>query len=261
MYLRILSVFLILFGLLGIEVIAMHSANVPQPHKAYPRALLISTPIILFSLLLSSLALCIIVPAEHIKLLSGLMEIFDAFFSMYHFALGTQFIGWCIIIGGLGIASSWMIGLARGIHIALSSTTSVPKVFLKLNKNGMPMNILIFQGIVYTLLLSAFLLFPSVNSSYWLLSALTAQFALLYYVLLFAAAIKLFRSESKTSLSSTLIPLSAGIVSLIGVAVGFIPPSQISAEHVLQYEVFMLASILFFCVIPFFIIKGNKKIR
>ncbi|MBA2650553.1 MAG: amino acid permease [Legionella sp.] len=250
----------ILFGLLGIEVIAMHSANVPFPKKAYPRALLISAPLILMSLALSSLALCIIVPPEQIKLLTGIMTIFELFFSAHHFQLGTQLVGWCIVIGGLGIASSWMIGLTRGIHIALSGTKS-PHLLTRLNKNGVPMNILIFQGIIYTLLLGAFLLVPSVNSSYWLLSALTAQFALLYYVILFSAAIKLFRSRSSSPFQTflgTLMPLSAGIVSLIGICVGFIPPTQIHSNHILQYELFMIGSILLFCFIPFYIIKKQN---
>ncbi len=252
----------ILFGLLGIEVIAMHSANVPYPQKAYPRALLISAPIILISLILSSLALCIIVPPEQIKLLTGIMEIFKLFFAAHHFTFGTQIIGWCIVIGGLGIASSWMIGLTRGIHIALG-TAHPPPIFTRLNKNGVPMSILIFQGLIYTLLLSAFILLPSVNSSYWLLSALTAQFALLYYLILFSAAIKLFRKQSKNTFQTfigTIMPLSAGIVSLIGIAVGFIPPLQISPDHLLQYELFMIGSIVVFCIIPFFILrKHNPK--
>lgn len=251
----------ILFGLIGIEVIAMHASNVANPKTAYPRALLVSAPIILITLTLSSLAVCIIVPPENIKLLTGIMKIFELFFSVHHFSLGTVVVGWCIVIGGLGIASSWMIALARGIHIALSSTNA-PKFFMHLNKNGVPMNVLYFQGVVFTILLGSFLLLPSVNASYWLLSALTAQFSLLYYVLLFSAAIKLFRSVAKRKRDvflSTAIPSIAVIVSLMGIAVGFIPPSEISADYIVQYEIFILASISIFCLVPFFILKKNQQ--
>lgn len=253
----------ILFSLLGLEVIAMHAGNVKDPARSYPKALMSSALIILTTLMLSSLALCIVIPPGKIMLISGIMDVFNLFFASYHFPIGTTLIGWCIIIGGLGIASSWMIGLARGLHVALASTNS-PKILLKLNKNGVPLNVLYFQGIIYTLLLSAFLLLPNVNSSYWLLSALSAQFALLYYALLFAAAIKLFRSAPQKKLVAILgyvLPISAGVMSVIGISVGFIPPSNIQPADVLQYELFMILSLLFFCIIPFLVLrkKHGKK--
>ena len=142
----------ILFSLLGLEVIAMHAGNVQHPERAYPQALFTSAVIILVTLILSSLALCILISPDKIMLISGIMDVFKLFFTSYHFESGFMIVGWCIVIGGLGIASSWMIGLARGLHVALLSTNA-PKMLQKLNKNGVPLNILCVQGIVYTLLL------------------------------------------------------------------------------------------------------------
>ena len=114
---------------------------------------------------------------------------------------------------------------------------------------------------MYTLLLSAFLLLPNVNSSYWILSAMTAQFALLYYVLLFAAALKLLRSVPQSkgrAILSIVLPISAGIVSIIGILVGFFPPSNIATDDIVSYELFMVVSIVIFCIIPFF---GLRKVK
>jgi len=255
----------ILFSLLGLEVIAMHAGNVVNPEKAYPRAIFFSATIILTTLILSSLALCIVIPPGKLMLLSGIMDVFRLFFASYHFPLGTTLIGWCIVIGGFGIASSWMIGLARGLHVAMASTNA-PAVLQKLNRHGVPVNVLCFQGVIYTILLSAFLLFPNVNSSYWLLSAMSAQFALLYYVLLFSAAIKLFSTMPQSSWNRFLgyvLPGIAALVSVSGIAVGFIPPSNVGAAHVLSYEFFMVCSLIAFCVVPFLVLqkKHGKKSR
>lgn len=54
----------ILFSLLGLDVIAMHAGNVKEPHKTYPKALILSSILILFTLTFSSLSLCIIMPSE-----------------------------------------------------------------------------------------------------------------------------------------------------------------------------------------------------
>lgn len=247
-----------LFSLLGIEVIAMHAANVKNPTVTYPKALSISAPIILISLMLSSLALCVIVPPEKIGIITGIMDVFDLFFKQYYPG-GTFIIGWSIVIGCLGIASSWMIGLARGLHVAFTAINA-PKPLQKLNKSGAPVNVLIFQGVVYTILLSAFLLLPGVNSSYWLLSALTAQFALSYYVILFFAAIKLLRSKKHSRIRafmSTAIPLLAVFISVIGIGVGFLPPDEIGKHHILHYELFMIGSLITFCMIPFLFLRNR----
>jgi len=260
----------ILFSLVGIEVIAMHAGNVANPQKSYPRALIISAFIILITLVLSSLALCIVIPPGKIMLLSGVMDVFALFFAAHHFPLGTKIIGWCIVIGSLGIASSWMIGIARGLHVALTKS-KLPKTLHKLNKHEVPVNILYLQGLVYTLLLSAFLLLPNVNNSYWLLSALASQFSLLYYVLLFSAAFKLFRGspsrnqrreddsspamKTPRTILGILLPASGSIISLAGIIVGFIPPSNIPAGNILQYKLFMLAGLIIFCLLPFLFLR------
>lgn len=247
----------ILFSLLGLEVIAMHAGNVNNPSSSYPRALAISALLILTTLTLSSLSLCLVVPPSQLTLITGVMDVFKLFFTTYHVKYGFMIMGWCIVIGGLGIASSWMIGLARGLHVALISTKA-PALLQKLNKHGVPVNVLRFQGIVYTLLLSAFLLLPNVNSSYWILSAMASQFALIYYIILFSAAFKLLKSRQKSKWQSFLrflLPMSASIVSMVGVFVGFLPPSNIEAGNVMVYELFMMVSMFIFCIIPFFILK------
>lgn len=213
----------VLFSLLGLEVIAVYAGNVRNPHITYPKTLIISAVLILLTLLGSSLALCVIMPVEKIAVITGLVDVLQVFFAAFHLQNMTFIIGFCIIIGGLGIASSWMLGLAKSLHTSLSSMPVTPQWLQKLNHNQVPTGILWLQGGVYTLLLCAFLLFPSLNRSYWILSAATAQFALLYYIILFCAAMKLLRAQSKSVLNS-LFPVLAMLMCGIGLIAGFVPP-------------------------------------
>lgn len=250
----------ILFSLLGLEVIAMHAGDVKNPSKNYPRALTISSILILTTLTLSSLSLCIIIPPEKIALISGLMEAFNAFFAAYHIPYATHFITAAIIIGGIGTASTWMLALARGLQVAANSSNNLPPALQRLNKQGMPVVILMIQAIVFSGLLTAFLLFPNVNSAYWILSALTAQFALLYYVILFAAAMKLLKQTAKyKKFLSILLPCLGGLISIIGILVGFLPPEQISHGGLLRYELFMTLTFLGFCLLLAIIFKKRSK--
>lgn len=247
----------ILFSLLGLDIIAMHAGNVTQPQKTYPRAIIISSILILFTLTFSSLSLCIIMPSENIMIMSGLMDVFHEFFNFYHIKGAATVIGFCIVMGGIAIASSWMIGLARGLHTAICSTNA-PSWMQSKNKNNMPANVLFLQAIVYSVLLGAYLLFDNVNSSYWFLSALTAQFALVYYIILFTAAIKLLRRESK-SLLNVVLPSMACVICIIGIIVGFLPPEQIPFGSAFHYGLLMGTSFVVIGLIPALIIRSAKK--
>lgn len=242
----------ILFSLLGLEVIAMHAGNVSNPAKTYPKAVAISSVIILITIICSSLALCIIMPVEKIVLLSGLMDVLQFYFAAYHITNVAALIGICIIIGGLGIASSWMIGMARGLHVSLCNMNA-PAWLQRLNKQQMPSGVILLQTIVYSILSSAFLLFPDINSSYWVLSVMTAQFALFYYILLFVAAIKLIRLKKLSPVNnvfSVLLPVLAIIACLLGIIVGFIPPDFIRGANKLKYELLLIGVFAIICLLP-----------
>lgn len=227
----------ILFSLMGLDVIGMHAGDVKNPQRTYPHALGLACVIILFSLMLSSLAICVVVTPEKIGLINGLMDAFKLFFDQYHLSWGITFIGCAIILGSLGIATSWIISLARGLQVAASAPVSrLPAVLKKLNRHNMPYAVLILQGIVFTLLTSVFLLFKDINNSYWILSSMTAELALAYYIILFSAAFKLFRQRREANFLYGLLILAI-ITSFIGIIVGFIPPSNIvGAKAILRYE-------------------------
>lgn len=215
----------ILFSVLGLEVIAMHAGNVKNPRRTFPRALGLSAVLILLTLVGSALGLCIIMSPEKMTLINGLMDTLRIFFSAYGYTNLQIWIGLCIIMGGLGIASSWMISLARGLHVSLCQMNA-PKWLQVLNKNEVPSRVIGMQAVVYTLLLIPFLLFENINSSYWLLSAITAQCALVYYIILFCAAILLIRKiQHGLKFWQGLLVVLACLVCVIGIVAAFIPPN------------------------------------
>lgn len=250
----------ILFSLLGLEVIAMHAGNVKSPQRNYPLALLVSAIVIPISLALSSLALCMILPAGKISMVSGTMDVFRLFFDALHIRSGALFAGICVIAGGLAIASSWMLGLARGLHTALLSAGHTPWA-LRLNTHGIPARILVIQAVIYSILLGVFLLFDSINTSYWILSAMTSQFALLYYILLFMAALKLHRSKtgSLPGFWTTFPPILAALTCFAGLLIGFLPPEDISAGKILNYELALLIGMFVMLILPGIFIRRFRE--
>ena len=91
-----------------------------------------------------------------------------------------------------------------------------------------------------------------------MLSALTAQFALLYYILIFASAYKILKKSPALSLSHkiliTLLPAVACLVSFFGIVVGFIPPKMIDPNETFSFILTMGIGFLTVILIPVFIL-------
>jgi amino acid transporter len=256
----------ILFGLMGMEMSAVHAGDVHDPKRDYPRALAYSTLIILVTLILASLAITIVVPVSELNLVSGLIDAFAIFFKAFHMPVLIPVVAVLIIIGSMSGAAAWIIGPARGLWVA-TDDSKLPAFFKKLNRKEMPVGILILQGLIVTILCALFLVMPSVKSSYWLLSNLTAQLALMFYILLFSAALRLHHKSSHVkrafkipggNVGMWLVSGTGILTCAVAILLGFLPPTQVDVGAVATYEVILVLGILA-CCLPPFIFHGVYK--
>lgn len=257
----------IIFGLIGLEMSAAHAGEVKNPVRDYPRAMLISALIILCSLTFSSLAIAIVVPAKELGLTTGLIQAYDIFFTALGIPWMKPIIAALIALGALACVSAWVIGPTKSLW-ATSIDGGLPAFLQTLNRHHVPVAILLLQGIIFTLLCSVFLLMPTVTSSYWILSALTAQLALIVYIGLFAAAIRL-RKVKPANTRAFHIPggvwglrIVAGVgitTCCLGIAIGFIPPEDVQIENTALYVIMLLAGMCLFCLPPFLLDKYWAK--
>lgn len=248
----------VLFSLMGLEMSAVHAGDVKNPKRDYPRALIYSGLLIFISLVLASLAIAVVVPPSRLNVLSNLTDAFVIFFHAHNLSWMIPVIIVLIILGSAACVSAWVIGPTRGLLIASEDGHFAP-FWEKTNRYNMPTSILLLQAVLVTLLSVVFLLLPTVNSAYWLLSALTSQLALLFYLFLFAAAIRL-RYKKPHVTRAYRIPfgnlgmwLVAGVGILTCVAtilISFLPPSQLSVGSLISYELTLGIGTVFFCTLP-----------
>ena len=85
---------------------------------------------------------------------------------------------------------TWVAGPSKGIF-AVGKAGYMPPFFQKTNKLGVQKNILFVQGGAVTVLSLLFVVMPSVQSFYQILSQLTVLLYLIMYMLMFSAAIVL----------------------------------------------------------------------
>lgn len=256
----------VFFGLLGLEMAATHAREMRNPTEDYPRSVFTSIWIILGTIIFAALAIAIVVPKSELSLAVGIMQAFSSFFQAYEMKWALPIIAGCIFLGGLSGMGAWIIGPTKGLLVACQDG-SLPPFFSKVNKYDAPINILLVQAIIVSFLALLYVVFPTINKSFWLLSLVTAQLALLVYIILFATAIKLSYTKAhvkrffkipgnKVGIWS--VCLLGGISCLVIIGLGFIPPAQIPVKNVFRYELLLFAGILFACLIPFLLFKKNR---
>lgn len=249
----------ILYGLVGMEMSAAHAREVKNPQKDYPRAVYYSMILILVTLILGSLAISIVVPANQINIVAGLLQAFEIFFQAFHLMWFMPILALLIVCGAIGGAAAWMLGPSKGMLVAARDGL-LPTYFMKVSANNTPVRILLLQGILFTFMCSAFILMPSVSSGFWVLTDVTTILALFVYIAMFPAAIVL-RYKFPQVKRSFLIPggkFGLWFVCLLGlftcifaVIIGFFPPSQLPVGNVVRYEIIITSGVVIGCLVPF----------
>lgn len=248
----------IIMSFCGIEIATVHANDVRDPQRAFPRALIYSVGIILSTLILGSLAIAVVLPQQDINLVAGIMQAFEAFFARYHFLWLMPVVAVMLVMGGLGGVSNWIIAPTTGLLVA-AQDGNLPQVFQRVTQKGAPLVMLVGQAIIVTLLSGLFLFMPSVNGSYWFLTALAAQLYMLMYLLMFLAAIKLRLSAPNHprafripgGLFGLLVVSGMGMTGvLITLVVSFFPPDGIDVGNVMHYEITLILGLLLMCSPP-----------
>ena len=257
----------IILSFSGIEIATVYVRDIENPKQKFPKALLIATFIIAATLLLGSLAIAVAVPNHEINLISGIMQALDIFLSKYQLNYLLPVMGCMVVLGAIGSVLNWIIAPTTGLHMA-AVDGRMPKIFTQENQHKAPAPLLLLQAIFTSVLSTIYLLLPSINSAYWLLTVLASQIYMFMYLLMFAAAIKLRKTYKNTednftigkSYISTYIVAIVGMIGcIITIIAGFIPPDSMNIGSHAYYEALLVFGLLILSLPPFVINRYNFK--
>ena len=252
----------------GMEMSGVHVRQISNPAVNYPKAVFGGALVTVLIFVLGTYALGIIIPAKDINLVQSLLVGFDNYFDAFHLNWLTPVIAIALAFGVLAGVLTWVAGPSKGI-LAVGQAGYLPPFFQKTNKSGVQKNILIVQGLAVTVLSLLFVVMPTVQSFYQILSQLTVVLYLIAYLMMFAAAIYL-RYSMKTaarpfrigSRGNWLIWLVGGVGfagSLLAFVLSFFPPSQISMGSNAVWFSVLIGGVVLFKVLPFIILAFRKK--
>ena len=251
----------------GMEMGGIHVKDMENPAKNYPKAVFIGAAITVAIFVLGTFALGIIIPEKDINLTQSLLVGFDNYFKYVHASWLSPIIAVALAFGVLAGVLTWVAGPSKGIF-AVGKAGYLPPFFQKTNNNGVQKNILLIQGLAVTLLSLLFVVMPSVQSFYQILSQLTVLLYLIMYLLMFSGAIYLRYNMKKAARPFRIGNKGNGLMwfiaglgfcgSLLAFVLSFIPPSQISiGSNTVWFAVLVIGCIV--VVSAPFIIYASRK--
>lgn len=250
----------------GMEMMGIHVMEVRNPSRNYPRAIIIGSLITVCIFVLGTFSLGFIIPAKDISLTQSLLIGFDNYFRYLHMPWASPVIAVALMFGVLAGVLTWVAGPSKGIY-AVGKAGYLPPFFQKANRIGVQRNILLVQGGVVTLLALLFVVMPSVQSFYQILSQLTVLLYLIMYMLMFSAAIVL-RYKLRDTPRPFRLGRGNGLMWLLGAlgfcgallafVLSFIPPAQIqTGSSAVWYSVLIVGCIV--VVVAPFVIYALRK--
>lgn len=238
----------------GMEMSGIHVTDMDNPAKNYPKAIFIGAFITVLIFVLGTFALGIIIPQKDINLTQSLLIGFDKYFAYLHASWLSPVIAVALAFGVLASVLTWVSGPSKGIF-AVGKAGYLPPFFQKSNENGVQRNILLVQGAIVTVLGLLFVVMPSVQSFYQILSQLTVVLYLIMYLIMFAAAIKLrynmkdyerpYRIGKRGNALMWIVSGLGFCGSLLAFVLSFIPPGQIATgSNTVWYSVLAIGCIV-----------------
>jgi putative glutamate/gamma-aminobutyrate antiporter len=250
----------------GMEMSAVHVKDIDNPSKNYPKAIFLASGITVAIFVLGTLAIGFVIPQQQINLTQSLLIAYDDYLKAFGLSFLSPVLAAMLAIGVLAGVSTWIAGPSKGL-LAVGQAGYLPPILQKTNKDGIQVNILLLQGIIVSLLTLMFVVLPSVQAVYQILSQLTVTLYLIMYLLMFAAGIWL-RVRQPNHPRPYSVPggkigmyIIAGVGfvgALLAFVLSFFPPSQIAVGSPAVYIGFLIAGNVFFVALALIIYAVRK---
>ncbi|MGQ7789806.1 amino acid permease [Shigella flexneri] len=222
---------------MGVEASATHVNEMSNPGRDYPLAMLL---LMVAAICLSSvggLSIAMVIPGNEINLSAGVMQTFTVLMSMWHRKLmdGSRNIPHCCCWVFWRTSPPGLLVLLRGYVTAQKYL--LPAAFAKMNKNGVPVTLVISQLVITSI---ALIILTNTgggnNMSFLIALALTVVIYLCAYFMLFIGYIVLVLKHPDLKRTFN-IPGGKGVklvVAIVGLLtsimafiVSFLPPDNI----------------------------------
>jgi len=246
-----------IFGVVGIEVSASHAREVRNVRRNYPVAVFSAAVLGFVLTLLGGLAVASVLPVNQLNLVSGSVQALQVLLNTWHLEWLLPPVALLVALGAAGQVSTWVVGPVKGLWAA-GCAGNLPPVLQQTNACGVPRNLLLVQACLMSVVALVFLVVPSVNTAFLLLTSAAVILYAVMYLMLFVTAIWLRYTQADTvrpyrvpggaTWGLWLVAGTGFITTFICFLIGFLPPDrQMDAT---SYAFAMLATLVVMLAAP-----------
>ncbi len=254
----------------GMEMAGFHARETRDPGRTVPRAIALAVAITVAFSVLGSLFMAFVLPRHEISLVSGTMELFASVLDRFSAGWLLAPLAVVVALGGIAHLTPWVLGPATGVAVVAREGLA-PARLGRTNRNGVPVALLVVQGVAGTVFALLFVVVPSVSTSYWMLSAVTAQVIVAMYALVFASVIRLRYTRPDVArpyripggLPGVWLVGGVGLLGcLVSFLLGFVPPSHLATGGTVTNVLLLALATVVLSLPPFvFALLARRRTR
>lgn len=261
---------IIIYNLLGFEVISSMGNKVHNPQKDIPKSVIFSGILIGFVYIFGTFGILAVIPASEVNIVTGLCDALKLLISK---VLGKNctYIYIILVICFLFTLVTNMVAWALGSNTVISETGLDKKMKVlghKHSKYKTPDYAYYIMGILGSIVVATnYIGIENIQQIYWTIFAFSSIIFLIPYIFMFASVLKLRYIEQDRNRPYKIpggkfgvyICVILGELLLIGsIIFFFIPPK--STNDVVRYEIYLIAGVLITILVGVIIcFKGKKR--
>ena len=183
--------------------------------------------------MLGSIAISVAVPDASLELTSGASQAFAVYADGFGIPGLSNVLSGLLVLGAVAASIAWIAGPSRSMWL-VGRAGYLPQRFQKTNKNDVQMPILLFQGVIVTILALVFVVAPNTSSAFALLQDVSIILYMGMYICMFSSAMKLRRSQPDVDrpirIKGLALIASVGILAAVSaIVLGLTPPAGYTA--------------------------------
>ena len=240
------SLTMIMFAMAGVEVTATFANRVKNPRRDLYFGLLGGSAAIFALYVIGTLMMNVFATPETLSKTSGIIQAFEIIDIKFHVAWLSQTIAAALVFAELAAIVVWLLAPII-MFFECTPRGVLPNWMHKSNGDGTPVNAILFQGALVSMVIMVTSLLPNINAMYQVLVLMST---ILFFIPYLYLAVTYVYSLRHLGMNKTLGMLMAGGVFLsivLGIAVSFVPSSDLKTMHdIVFYESELILGPVFF---------------
>ncbi|HXY32323.1 MAG TPA: amino acid permease [Gemmatimonadaceae bacterium] len=251
----------------GIEMMGYYATSTRNPQRDFPKATLLAVVLIVVASIFPTLAIAWVVPAKDIDLNAGIVQALERLCGALGVAWLAPVSDILLLAGAVALITAWAVSPALGLGV-VAKAGLLPPFWGRHNANGIPVGVMVLQGVIGSIFTVLYVAIPSVNSAYWIMSAITTEVLIVMYALIFATVIRLRYAQPDRprpyripgGLIGVWLAGGTGLLAIFLAAyVGLFPPAGTTFVSAPVYVGIMLAGTVALSFTPFVFLALRKE--